>query len=162
MSSTLDANVLVYASNQGDPVHPQAIQLVRRLAAGPDLLYLFWPVVLGYLRIVTHLAILGKPLSPREATANAEALLRRPHVRTAGEEDGFWELFRGTSHDRARGNDVPDAHLVALADVDAARARNAAADLEIERWYDSFEAMLERRDIDATLIADSGRISTIL
>ena len=114
MSATLDANVLVYASNQGDPVHPQAIQLVRRLAAGPDLLYLFWPVVLGYLRIVSHSAILAKPLSPREATANAEALLRRPHVRTAGEEDGFWELFRGTSHDRARGNDVPDAHLVTL------------------------------------------------
>ena len=114
MSSTLDANILVYASNQRDPVHTQANQLVRQLAAGPDLLYLFWPVVLGYLRIVSHSAILAKPLSPREATANAEALLRRPHVRTAGEEDGFWELFRGTSHDRARGNDVPDAHLVTL------------------------------------------------
>lgn len=114
MSATVDANVLVYASNQGDPVHLKAIQLVQRLAAGPDLLYLFWPVVLGYLRIVTHPAILPKPLSPREATANAEALLQRPHVRTPGEADGFWELFRGTSRDQARGNDVPDAHLVTL------------------------------------------------
>ena len=52
---------------------------------------------------------------------------------------------------------VPDAHLVAVADVDAARARNAATELEIEHWYDNFEAMLERRDIDAVLIASPDR-----
>jgi|SRR5712664_482478 len=114
MSATVDANILVYASNQGDPVHLQAIQLVQRLAAGPDLFYLFWPVMLGYLRIVTHPAILPKPLSSREATANAEALLQRSHVRAPGEADGFWELFRATSRDQARGNDVPDAHVVTL------------------------------------------------
>src|SRR2546427_12157403 len=113
MSATIDANILVYASNQGDPVHLQAFQLVQRLAAGPDLLYLFWPVVLGYLRIVTHPGILPKPLSARDAATNAEALLQRPHVRTTGETEGFWELFRQTSRDQARGNDVPDAHLVA-------------------------------------------------
>ena len=47
MSATVDANILVYASNSSDPVYPQATQLLTRLAAGPDLLYLFWPVVLG-------------------------------------------------------------------------------------------------------------------
>ena len=52
---------------------------------------------------------------------------------------------------------VPDAHLVAVADVGAARARNAATELEIEHWYDNFEAMLERRDIDAVLIASPDR-----
>ena len=114
MSATVDANVLVYASNQAEPIHGQAIRLVQRLAAGPDLLYLFWPAVLGYLRIVTHPAILPKPLSPQDAAANVEALVNRPHVRTPGEADGFWELFRSTSRDQARGNDVPDAHLVTL------------------------------------------------
>src|SRR2546425_5854569 len=114
MSATVDANILVYASNQSDPVYPQAIQLVTRLAAGPDLLYLFWPVVLGYLRIVTHSAILPKPLSPRDAASNVEALLKRGHVRALGEVEGFWDLFRTTSRDQARGNDVPDAHLVTL------------------------------------------------
>jgi len=114
MSATVDANILVYASNERDPVHAQARQLVQRLAEGPDLLYLFWPVVLGYLRIVSHSAILPRPLSPRDAAANIEALLRRGHVRTSGEAEGFWELFRNTSRDQARGNDVPDAHLVTL------------------------------------------------
>src|SRR6266851_545271 len=114
MSATVDANILVYASNQGDPVHAQARQLVQVLATGPDLLYLFWPVVLGYLRIVSHAAILPRPLSPREAAGNVQALLRRGHVRALGEVEGFWELFRSTSRDQARGNDVPDAHLVTL------------------------------------------------
>ena len=114
MSAAVDANILVYASNQADPVHAPALQLVQALAAGPDLFYLFWPVVLGYLRIVTHPAILPRPLSPRDATMNADALLSRAHVRSPGEESGFWDLFRKTGRDLARGNDVPDAHLVTL------------------------------------------------
>ena len=114
MSVTLDANVLVYASNEAEAVHKDARELVIRLAAGPELVYLFWPVLLGYLRIVTHPAILPRPLNPREAIANVESLLDRPHVRTAGEAEGFWKLFRATGQDRARGNEVPDAHLSTL------------------------------------------------
>jgi inositol 2-dehydrogenase len=48
---------------------------------------------------------------------------------------------------------VPEARLVAVADVAAERARLVAAELEIEHSYGSFEAMLERKDIDAVLIA---------
>ena len=33
----------------------------------------------------THPAIVPRPLNPREATANVESLLDRPHVRTAGD-----------------------------------------------------------------------------
>jgi len=114
VSSTLDANILVYASNTADDVHEQAEALVRRMAAGPELLYLFWPTILGYLHVVTHRSILPRPLGPREAMRNVEALLDRPHVRAPGEGDGFWSLYRSTAGDQARGNDVPDAHLAAL------------------------------------------------
>ena len=114
MSATVDANILVYASNQSDPVHSRALQLVQTLAAGPDLLYLFWPAVFGYLRIVTHPAILPRPLTARDAAANADALLSRSNVRSPGEENGFWQLFRKTSRDQERGNAVPDTHLVTL------------------------------------------------
>src|SRR5579863_8739661 len=48
---------------------------------------------------------------------------------------------------------VPEARLVAVADVAVERARQVAAELEIEHSYGSFEAMLERKDIDAVLIA---------
>jgi inositol 2-dehydrogenase len=48
---------------------------------------------------------------------------------------------------------VPEARLIAVADVAAERARQVAAELEIEHSYGSLEAMLERKDIDAVLIA---------
>jgi len=35
-------------------------------------------------------------------------------VRTASEDDGFWDVFRGTAGPHARGNEVPDAQLAAL------------------------------------------------
>lgn len=114
MSATVDANVLVYASNESDPVHDGARRLVEYLAAGPELVYLFWPTVMGYLRVVTHPGILPSPLRPPEATGNIAHLLERPHVRCPGEEPGFWDLYRATARDHARGNDVPDGHLAAL------------------------------------------------
>ena len=114
MSATVDANILVYASDEQSEVHDAAEALIRRLATGPEILYLFWPVLLGYLRIVTHPGILTNPLSPTIALRNVEALLDRPHVRAPGEADGFWRFFRTAAGDRIRGNDVPDAHLAAL------------------------------------------------
>ena len=114
MSSTVDANILVYASNRADPLHEQASALVQRLAAGPELVYLFWPTLLGYLRIVTHSAILPRPLSPADAMRNVEALIDRPNVRAVGELDGFWPAYRSVAGERSRGNDVPDAHIAAL------------------------------------------------
>jgi toxin-antitoxin system PIN domain toxin len=114
MSATVDANVLVYASDSQAESHDRAEALVRRLAAGPEILYLFWPVLLGYLRIVTHPGILSNPLSPVAALGNVEALLDRPHVRAPGELEGFWPIFRSTAGERPRGNDVPDAHVAAL------------------------------------------------
>lgn len=114
MSTTVDANILVYASNAADPLHLQAEAVVRRLANGPEIVYLFWPTLLGYLRIVTHPGILPRPLSPRDAISNVESLLDRPHVRSPGETDGFWSIFRTAAGDQLRGNEVPDAHLAAL------------------------------------------------
>jgi scyllo-inositol 2-dehydrogenase (NAD+) len=48
---------------------------------------------------------------------------------------------------------VPNAQLVALADVDAERARRTASELEIENSYGSLDAMLECKGLDAVVIA---------
>ena len=42
---------------------------------GDELLYLFWPTLIAYLRIATHPSIFERPLSPGEAMANVEGLL---------------------------------------------------------------------------------------
>jgi toxin-antitoxin system PIN domain toxin len=114
LSVTVDANILVYASNSGDPAFGPARALLEQLAAGPDLVYLFWPTIMGYLRIVTHPGILPSPLTFADASGNITTLLARPHVRTAGENEGFWTMYLVTAGEHLRGNDVPDAHLVAL------------------------------------------------
>jgi inositol 2-dehydrogenase len=48
---------------------------------------------------------------------------------------------------------VPQAQLVAVADASRERARQVAAELEIESSYGSLEAMLEDKKIEAVLIA---------
>jgi toxin-antitoxin system PIN domain toxin len=115
MSETVDANLLLFASDVESPRHQQALERVRRFAAGPELLYVFWPVAMAYLRIATHPSIFARPLEPARARAGLSSLLRRPHVRCPGEQDGFWSVFEETvAGDVVRGNLVPDAHLVAL------------------------------------------------
>lgn len=115
MSSTLDVNVLLYSSDESSPFHARATALVDRLAKGPELLYLFWPVLLGYLRMSTHSAIFPRPLTVETATTNVEQLLDLAHVRTPGEREDFWRAYRAaTSGTVVAGNLVSDAHLVAL------------------------------------------------
>jgi toxin-antitoxin system PIN domain toxin len=115
MSTALDANVLLYASDSSSPYHERAQSFLRELAEAPTILYLFWPVIMAYLRIATHPAIFENPLAPAVAASNVEGLLRLPHVRTEGEMEGFWSVWRATTEGLAvRGNAVPDAHLVAL------------------------------------------------
>jgi len=48
---------------------------------------------------------------------------------------------------------VPQAQLVAVADVAAERARRTAGELEIENSFGSLEAMLECKGLDAVIIA---------
>ncbi|MGH2904612.1 MAG: TA system VapC family ribonuclease toxin [Solirubrobacteraceae bacterium] len=114
MSATVDTNVLLYAANADDEAHSPARELLERLAGGPDLFYLFWPTIMGFLRIATHPAIFPDPYSPEQAVAAITALAGRPHVRTPAEQDGFWELYLSTADAQTRGNHVPDAHLAAL------------------------------------------------
>lgn len=114
MSATVDANILLYAANDDDEAHPVARELLERLARGPDLLYLFWPAIMGFLRIATNPAVFPDPFTPDQAMAAVADLIERPNVRTPSEADGFWDLYRLTSDSQTRGNHVPDAHLVAL------------------------------------------------
>jgi scyllo-inositol 2-dehydrogenase (NAD+) len=48
---------------------------------------------------------------------------------------------------------VSQARLVGIADPDAARAKQVAAELEIEASYSSLEDLLEKKDVDCVVIA---------
>ena len=115
MSFTFDADVLLYASDETSAYHSQARLFLEGVASGEELVYLFWPTVMAYLRTASHPAIFERPLPPADAVANVDRLLALPHVQAIGEQDRFWAYYRGVADDAdARGNLVPDAHLVAL------------------------------------------------
>ena len=85
------------------------------MVAGPEILYVFWPIAVAYLRVSTHAAVFRSPLAPADAMANVEALIALPHVRSPGEQERFWSSFRRAADPAsARGNLVPDAHLVGM------------------------------------------------
>lgn len=115
MSLTLDANVLLYASDASSARQGAARRLLDLVATGPEIAYVFWPTIMAYLRVATHPAVFDRPLSAGDAIANIDALLSRPHVRTPGEQPEFWRHYRSVAADALpAGNLVPDAHLVAL------------------------------------------------
>ncbi len=53
---------------------------------------------------------------------------------------------------------VPEAHLVAIADVAGNRARQVADELEVEHSFTSLEAMLEHKDVESVLIATPDKL----
>ena len=115
MSAAIDVNPLVYASDTSSPFHDDALAFVERVAAGRELVYVFWPTAMAYLRLVTHPSIFSTPLSSREALTNLGSLLDLAHVRSPGEDASFFAMFRTVAGEVApRGNLVPDAHIVAL------------------------------------------------
>lgn len=115
MSFALDVNVLLHASDTGSDRHAAASDFLEQCLAGPELMYLGWPTVMGYLRMITHPSIFTRPLSAVEAEVNMGSLLGLAHVRVLSEQEGFWEVYRSvTTEVPTRGNLVPDTHLAAL------------------------------------------------
>ena len=115
MSTAVDVNPLLYASDTSSSLYDAARSFLEGVAAGPELVYLFWPTAMAYVRIATHPSIFGHPLTSREAVGNLTSLLGLPHVRSPGEPSDFWATFSIVANEVApRGNLVPDAHIVAL------------------------------------------------
>jgi scyllo-inositol 2-dehydrogenase (NAD+) len=52
---------------------------------------------------------------------------------------------------------IPAARLIAVADADAARAKQVAAELELEHYYPDLEDLLDRKDIQAVVVAAPSR-----
>jgi uncharacterized protein len=114
LSAAIDTNILLYAANSTSESFETAYDLVERLARGPELLYVFWPVAMGFLRLSTHPAVTDRPLSPSEALASLSDLIERDHVRTPGEARGFLAAYREIASAGTRGKDVTDVHIAAL------------------------------------------------
>lgn len=114
-SSTVDTNVLLYASDKASPFHETALGLLNHLAVGPEPFYVFWPVAVAYAVLATDEQLFEHPLTEDQARGNIGRLLDREHVRAVGEEEVFWQGFADAC--RAvflRGDFVAQGYLVAM------------------------------------------------
>lgn len=115
MSYSIDANILLYASNTPSPFHKRANEFLASRADDTDLLCLTWPTLMAYLRISTHPSIFSAPLKPEEAWENIASLLNFPRCSIISEEDNFTADFANvTKGIIVRGNLVPDAHIATI------------------------------------------------
>jgi toxin-antitoxin system PIN domain toxin len=113
----VDANILVYATDQGSEHHDAARDWLDESTAGASRsVGLPWPSLLAYLRLVTNPRIYSPPATSADAWQRVEDWLTRPAV---------WIPVPGPRHQQILGeifsdrhpaaNLVPDAHLAALA-----------------------------------------------
>ena len=115
MSYSVDANLLLYASDRSSPHHKAASRFLESRVDDPDLFCICWITLIAYLRIATHPRIFAHPLSPADALSNVDALVELPRTRLLSEDEGFLDVYRAVTDGGAvRGNLVPDAHLAGL------------------------------------------------
>lgn len=144
MSKTLDVNILVYAADEMSDRHQRARALLDHVATSSSITYLFWPVLLGYVRIITHPAILTSPLAPETAIQDVSNLIERPQIVVTGERERFWPAFKGVAAPVApRGSLVPDAHVVALM-----REHGVATIWTNDRDFRKFDGITVRNPFD--------------
>ena len=115
MSVTIDADLLLNATDQSSRYHQPALDLMHTLAAGPEELFLFWPVAAAYARLATDAGVFEQPLSSEQVKGNLASLIERPHVRAVGEERSFFEAYgEAAGYVFLKGDFVAHGYLVAL------------------------------------------------
>jgi len=115
MSYSIDANILLYASDTSSPFCERAREFLISCADDSDLLCLTWPTLMAYLRISTHPSIFSMPLTPAAAWENIRNLIQLPRCRVIIEEDSFSTDYAAmTQGIVVRGNLVPDAHIATI------------------------------------------------
>lgn len=111
-----DVNLLIYAYNRDAPHHAEAKAWWEELLSSDDPVGLPWATMLGFIRLMTHRAVLVTPLAADRAVAHVRSWHRRPNVGVLEPGPRHLELlgrlFEATG---TAGRLTTDAHLAALA-----------------------------------------------
>jgi toxin-antitoxin system PIN domain toxin len=112
----IDTNLLLYAYDSNASRHAAAREWLEDVFSKQEAVRLAWIVILAFLRITTHPAILLRPLALEEAIATVQEWLGRPNVRILWPTERHWDILRKLLPEaQAKGPLVTDAHLAALA-----------------------------------------------
>jgi uncharacterized protein len=112
----VDANILLFATDEVSPFHKQASGWLTDQLSGPRRVGFPWQVLGAFLRVSTHPRIGPRPLSPEEAWAQVEAWLAADVSWIPAPTDRHADVLRSLVLSyQLRGNLVSDAQLAALA-----------------------------------------------
>ncbi len=112
----VDANLLLYAEDNGNPLHASACRWWDGQLSGNDPVCLCWTVLNAFIRIGTNPRVFENPLTLEQAVARVESWLAQPCVRIVKPTESHWEHFKTMLiAGQAGGNLTTDAHLAALA-----------------------------------------------
>ncbi len=111
-----DINLLVFAYNEAAPRHEAARAWWEALMMGRERIGVPWAVVVGFVRLVTHVTVMEQPLPPRAAMERVRQWFTREHVQSLDPGPRHLvildQLFESTG---VAGSLTTDTHLAALA-----------------------------------------------
>ena len=112
----VDANILLYAEDNGGARHAAARAWWDAQLSGAEPVCLCWTVLCAFIRIGTNRRVFEAPLSLDEARARVQNWLDQPCVRLIHATQRHWSLLSEILvAGQATANLVTDAHLAALA-----------------------------------------------
>ena len=112
----LDVNILIGAHRFGSPRHEEYAGFLVSLATSAGTYSIPAVVRSGFLRIVTNRRIFAVPTPLDKALEFLDSLLERENHTELEPGERHWKLFaRLCRKIEAKGNDIPDAYLAALA-----------------------------------------------
>jgi len=143
-SFLLDTNILVYAVRDDAPEQEQALAWLKdALDEGADVVAT-GDTLAGVVRIASHPRIVNRP-DARAAIEFCDGLLQAG-LSLVGPTGSFWATFRALClRHGLSGNDVPDAHLAAVA---------IAHDATLVTHDRGFERFAELRLLDPVTVGD--------
>lgn len=111
-----DLNLVVYAHNADAPDHAASRSWWEDLLNGSDPVAVPWVVAVGFVRLMTHRAVLLTPMPSTVAVAHVRSWFAQPNVEHVDPGPQHLDLLdRLLSAAGTAGNLTTDAHLAALA-----------------------------------------------
>lgn len=125
----IDANLLIYATDEGASEHRKARTWFESVLSGTRPVAFAWAVLLAYLRLTTNPRVFANPMAPSEAFDVVEGWLARPCALVAEPTSRHLAIVRGLIEPTGTAaNLTTDAHLAALAIEHGAELASADRD----------------------------------
>jgi uncharacterized protein len=124
-----DVNLLIYAADETAIHHAQALEWVENTLSGTETVAFAWPVLMGFVRVITNPRVLMRPWDAAQALDVVAGWLAQPAVTVVHPTDRHLAVLRDLLLPLgAAGNLTSDAHLAALAIEHGATLYSADSD----------------------------------